>query len=295
MRLTWCINSYRNLPYLKLAIESIRKNAYYKGAPIIVYTENDSETGDWISAQPDITPIIEFNPKPKGIGGGANEAISRVQTEYFSLIHSDMYISRHYDRPLLDEVMKSETPTVACAWRFEPDIWHQPSRLGTTMVPDNTTEGVGVYWHDFDKENFEAFADEFVDTNKIRFRKVEGVSYIMRKKDWDRVGGNDPLYAPTSWEDNDLHVRMSALDYNFVVTSKAVVWHFGSRGANFMDQPDKITGRSDRQLKTEQINVQKFINKWGEVPTFDEYGFIVLTPTLKEKCQKLYPPSPIKT
>jgi len=289
MKLTWCINSYKNLPYLKLAVASIRRNAYHKGAPIIVFTENDDETAEWISSQPDITPVIETNPIPKGIGGGANEAIARVETEYFSLIHSDMYISRHYDRPLLDEVMKSDRPTVACAWRLEPNIWKQSSRLGTTMIPDNEDEGFGVYWHNFQYENFENWADEFVTTNKISFRKVEGVSYIMRKKDWDRVGGNDPIYAPTSWEDNDLHIRMSALDYNFIVTSRALVWHFGSRGANFMEQNDKITGRSERQLKAEQANVRKFIEKWGEIPTFDDNGFIVLTPTLKEKCLTLYP------
>lgn len=286
--LTWCINSYRNLPYLKLAIDSIRKNAYYKNSPIIVYTENDSETGDWIKSQSDITSIVEFNPTPKGIGGGANIAISHVKTEYFSLLHSDMYISRHYDKILLDEVMKNDIPTVACAWRVEPDIWHQPSRMGTTMVPDNTQDGFGVYWHDFQSDNFESFADDFVSANNIVFRKVEGVSYVMRKSDWDKVGGNDPLYAPTSWEDQDLHLRMAYHDYNFVVTSKALVWHFGSRGANFMGQPDKITGRSERQLKAEQANAQKFVGKWGELPQFDEYGFIVLTPTLRERYKKLY-------
>jgi len=285
--LTWCINSYRNLPYLKLAVESIRKNAFYKNAPIIVYTENDQETANWISLQSDITPIVEFNPVPRGIGGGANVAISHVKTEYFSLIHSDMYISRHYDKVLLD-IAKANEKTVACAWRLEPDIWKQPSRMGTTMIPDNAKDGFGVYWHDFQAENFEAFAEDFVAANNIQFRKVEGVSYVMRKADWDRIGGNDPLYAPTSWEDMDLHLRMAYHDYNFVVTSKALVWHFGSRGANFMDQPDKITGRSERQLKAEQLNAQKFVGKWSEVPTFDEYGFIVLTPTLKEKYKEIY-------
>ena len=42
---TWIINTFRSLPYLKLAVESIRENAYYKNQPILVYTENDTETG----------------------------------------------------------------------------------------------------------------------------------------------------------------------------------------------------------------------------------------------------------
>jgi GT2 family glycosyltransferase len=101
---TWVINTYKSLCYLKLAIESIRENSYYKNQPIIVYTENDTETRDWLLEQKDIQTIYEQNEKSKGIGGGVNEAIKRVQTEFFSLIHSDMYVSRHYDKPLYDIV-----------------------------------------------------------------------------------------------------------------------------------------------------------------------------------------------
>ena len=284
-QLTWCVNSYRNLPYLKLAIESIRKNAFYKNSPIVVYTENDSETGDWIKSQPDITPIIEFNPIPKGIGGGANVAIANVKTEYFSLLHSDMYISRHYDRVLLD-IAKANEKTVACAWRLEPDIWKQPSRMGTTMIPTNPDDGFGVYWHDFQAENFEAFAEDFVAANNIQFRKVEGVSYVMRKSDWDKIGGNDPRYAPSSFEDHSLSVRMQCENYNFVVTSKALVWHFGSRGANFMDQPDKITGRSQRQIECENRNIKTWIEEWGCFPQYDEYGFVIATDDMKKIYEK---------
>jgi GT2 family glycosyltransferase len=285
---TWVINSYKNLPYLKLVLASIRKNAFYKDQPIIVYTENDEETASWLGSQCDIQSIVEENVVPKGIGGGVNEAIKRVTTPFFSLVHSDMYISRHYDKPLLDLVKESTKPLVACAWRVEPNIWNQGDRMGTTMAPANTLDGFGVYWHDFEADQFESFADEFVANNLIRFRKVEGVSYMMRTADWNRIGGNDPLYAPTSWEDMDLHARMAYNGYEFVVTSEAVVWHFGSRGANFMEQNDKITGRSERQLKAEQANGQKWLKKWGEPPTFDQYGFIVLTEGLKKRYSEIY-------
>ena len=82
---TWILNTYKSLPYLKLAIESIRENAYYKKQPIVVYTENDTETRDWLFEQRDIQWIYEENSTPKGIGGGVNEAIKRVKTEYFNL------------------------------------------------------------------------------------------------------------------------------------------------------------------------------------------------------------------
>lgn len=288
MNYSWIINSYKNLPYLKLAIESIRKNAFYKGMPILVYTENDTETRDWLATQTDVEYIYEENAVAKGIGGGVNELVKRVKTPYFNLIHSDMYISKHYDKPLFDIVSQATKPTVACAWRVEPNIWNQGDRMGTVMAPADTIDGFGVYWHDFQALNFEAFADAFVTENDIQFRKVEGVSYMMKVEDWNRIGGNDPLFAPASWEDMDLHLRMMVNNYDFVVTSKAMVWHFGSRGANFMDQNDKITGRSERQLKAEQQNAIKWMNKWGEMPKFDQYQFIVLTDALKKRYCELY-------
>ena len=289
-KLTWCISTHNNYDYLKLAVESIRRNAFYKDSPIIIHAENCTDgTDEWLVQQPDITHLIDHHgDKPKGIGGGANFAIASVKTPLFSLLHSDMIISRHYDAPLIEEVEKSDKPMVACAWRAEPNIWNQPDRLGTTMVPVDTLNGFGMYHHDFEVDQFESWADEFVKQPSIRFRKVEGVSYVMRKSDWDYVGGNDDIFRPASVEDNDLHLRMQCLGVNMVVTSKAVVWHFGSRGSIFMGQKDKLEGRSARQLQSERDNSIKWMNKWKEAAQYDEVGFIRATPTLISRYKELY-------
>ena len=47
--LTFCISTYNNLPYLKLAIESVRKNSYFKEAPFIIHAENCNDgTDEWL-------------------------------------------------------------------------------------------------------------------------------------------------------------------------------------------------------------------------------------------------------
>ena len=45
-KITTCISSNNNLDYLKLAIQSVRKNAFFKDMPIIVYAENCSDGTD---------------------------------------------------------------------------------------------------------------------------------------------------------------------------------------------------------------------------------------------------------
>ena len=50
-RITTTISTNNNLDYLKLAIKSIRQNAYYKDQPIIVHAENCSDgTDNWLDS-----------------------------------------------------------------------------------------------------------------------------------------------------------------------------------------------------------------------------------------------------
>jgi len=276
---TWIINTFRSLPYLKLAIESIRENAYYKNQPIIVYTENDTETRDWLAQQPDIQYIYEENAVPVGIGGGVNKAIEHVKTEFFSLIHSDFYISRHYDKPLFDLVSSTEKPLVAGAWRLEPNIFNNTDRIGTVFSP--VENGFGVYHHDFLKNEFLDWADEFVKTsNAPDFRKVEGVSYMMRTK---YFVPNDSRFAPSSFEDHMQSVLMQLKGYDFVVTGKALTWHFGARSSHFLGQHDKLTGTSDRQKVSEQKNYKTWLDLWNESPQYDEVGFIKVSEQMKQR------------
>lgn len=279
---TWILNTYKSLPYLKLAIESIRENAHYKEQPIIVYTENDEETYEWLKQQNDVETIYEKNSIPKGIGGGVNEAVKRVKTEFFSLIHSDMYISRHYDAPLFDIVSNTDKPFVACAWRLEPNIFKNEDRLGTVFAP--VDGGFGVYHHDFLKKEFLDWADDFVSiSNAPTFRKVEGVSYMMRTKNFIP---NDSRFAPSSFEDHMQSVMMQLKGYNFMVYGKALVWHFGARSSHFLGQHDKLTGTSDRQKQSEAKNIRTWMELWGEPPSYDEVGFVKVSENMKQRFEQ---------
>ena len=102
--------------------------------------------------------------------------------------------------------------------------------------------------------------------------KAEGVSGLIKKEDWDRIGGNDSQFSPTSWEDMDLFLRMKQEGYQFVLTSKSMVWHFGARGSHRLEENEGKSSR--RQIIAERDNAMKFYNKWGGMPTFDEFGMI---------------------
>lgn len=273
--LTFCISTYNNLPYLKIAIDSVRKNSYYKDAPFIVHAENcDDGTDEWLETYADdfgIEYYIEKNTSPVGIGGGMNFCADKVKTEYIMFLHSDFYVTKDWDKVLLD--IFDEHPNDRLwvnSWRVEPQMFpNSQSRPGTIIVPK---EVFGAYHKDFDSDKFDKWVEEFVQNNDQTIPKGEGVSGLIRKVDWDWIGGNDPLFAPASWEDMDLFLRMRKQNFKFIQPTKSVVWHFGARGSHRLEENDGKS--SERQIKSEQENKQKWLSKWKSLPTFDQYGMI---------------------
>lgn len=275
--LTFCISTWNNLPYLKLAIKSVRKNSYFKDAPFIIHAENCTDgTNEWLFENCDkynLTLLVEpKNEIVKGIGGGMNICADHTETEYIMFLHSDFYVTKNWDIECLKIFEKYPNKKLwISSHRIEPDMFNNPnSRPGTLIIPKDI---FGAYYDDFNKEAFEDWAEEFKQMNpNIEISKGEGVSGLIRKKDWDFIGGNDPIFAPASYEDMDLFLRMLNGGYKFILTSNSLVWHFGARGSHRLEENYGQT--SQRQKESEQKNIKKWLEKWKGMPIFDEYGMI---------------------
>ena len=276
--ITSCISTNNNLPYLILVIESIRKNAYYKDMTIIVYAENCSDgTDEWLlNNSYDIEFYIEKNEIEKGIGGGMDFCVSKAKTKYVNILHSDMWIAPNQDLELLklfDSIDETER-LIASSFRIQPKIFsNDPDyRPGTVFLP---MDALGAYHNNFDSNSFDDWAIEFSSQNDITVRKGGGAGFFCRKKDYEWIGGNDPLFAPASYDDMDLFIRMQLEGYTFKMTSKSLVWHFSARGSHFRDEAkDNFKSKSQRQQKAEYNNAQKFFNKWGQMPETDDQTFV---------------------
>ena len=274
-KITTCISSNNNLTYLKLAVKSIRQNAYYKDMPIIVYAENCTDgTNEWLqSNEYDLEYYIEQNQIEKGIGGGMDFCVDKAKTEFVNIIHSDMWISPNQDLELLKlyDNLDKDIRLIASSFRIQPKIFpNDPDyRPGTVFVPVNE---FGAYHDNFDSNYFDQWSKEFSDENDIIVRKGGGAGFFCRKIDYEWIGGNDPIFAPAYWEDKDLFIRMQLEGYEFKMTTKSLQWHFSSRASRFPD--DNLKQRPDRLAKIEQQSTQRFIEKWGRLPEDDEATFV---------------------
>jgi GT2 family glycosyltransferase len=275
--ITFCISTYNNLPYLKIAIDSVRKNSFYKDAPFIIHAENCTDgTNEWLLENKDrynLTLLIE--PKTievRGIGGGMNICADHTQTEYIMFLHSDFYVTKNWDIEALKIIKKYPNKKLwVSSHRVEPNMFNDSNqRPGTLLVPPDY---FGAYHDDFNQEAFEIWASEFKNMNPdIEIPKGEGVSGLIRKTDWDFIGGNDPRFSPASYDDMDLFLRMLIEEYEFILTSNSLVWHFGARGSHRLEENNGQT--SQRQKESEQKNIKKWLDKWGKLPIFDQYGMI---------------------
>jgi len=276
--ITFCISTYNNLSYLKLAVDSVRKNSFFKDAPFIIHTENCTDgTNEWLKENQvkyNLTLLIEPNNEiVKGIGGGMNICAENVKTEYIMFLHSDFYVTENWDVECLKIFEKYPNKKLwVSSHRIEPNIFNNlNSRSGTVIL---SIDAFGAYYNNFDIDSFEKWVKEFKQLNpNIEIPKGEGVSGLIRKKDWDFIGGNDPIFAPASYDDMDLFLRMLNEEYEFILTSNSLVWHFGARGSHRLEENNGQT--SKRQKKAEQVNAQKWLNKWGKMPIFNQYEMII--------------------
>jgi GT2 family glycosyltransferase len=274
--LTFCIGTYNNLPYLKIAIESVRRNSFYKDAPFIIHAENCTDgTDEWLRENGEKYGIEYYIEKTlkhevRGIGGSMNFCAEKVKTEYIMFLHSDFYVTKDWDLELLKVHQKySNEKLWVSSHRIEPDMFSLIQRPGTVIVPK---EYFGAYYTDFNSFLFEKWVEEFVEMNDFEIPKGEGVSGLVKKSVWDEFGGNDPIFAPTSYDDMDLFLRMRMGGVKFILPSKSVVWHFGARGSHRLEENDGKS--SHRQIESEKKNMIKWLEKWKKLPTFDEYGMI---------------------
>jgi GT2 family glycosyltransferase len=212
-----------------------------------------------------------------------NFCADKIKTKYIIFLQSDFYVAKNFDLALLNEIEKYEKHYIISSWRIQPNIFNNPPmKPGNIFFP---IDYLGAYWNDFQDKYFIEFAEEFSELNDIQIRRGEGAGgFIIKKEDWDYIGGNDSLFAPTSWEDMDLFIRMQNEGFEFIQTTKSVIWHFAGRGSHRLEENEGQS--SNRQKETEHINAGKFYHKWGQLPQIDENEFV--KPILSTKNRMTY-------
>jgi len=253
-----------NLKYLKWAYAAIRKNQGSHDVEICVADDASTDgTWDWceeVMAKDDKFKAI-LNDTGKRLGHTIlyDRLVNEVATNDIAMIyHADMYLAPG----ALDAIEELIEPkTIVSLTRIEPPLHPQG--------PEKILWAGGVEPEEFLEEEFLAEMPKFVDDKKT----TEGIfaPWAFYRKDFQEIGGHDPLYAPQSKEDSDIFNRFQLNGVKFIQTWKGFVYHLTSRGSrrNTLDKAVDIYQDSPEWLAQNMRSTRNFIRKWGHFVMHD--------------------------
>jgi len=281
--------SRNNLKYLKWSYKSIRKNSDVEHEICVASDYSTDGTVEWceeISKKDknfkyivnDGTWFGKNKGEPSRMGHTLlyDKIISDIATNDIVMIwHSDMYACPNMDT----EVLKHLKPgTVVSATRIEPPL-HPDG-------PEKILMDFGIEVDEFNEQGLLNWLNSDRDSQQNETTDGIFAPWAIMKKDFQSIGGHDPLYAPQSKEDSDIFNRMQLNGYKFIQTWKGFVYHMTCRGSRFKEgvkrNPDGEVFMKNREtdewLKQNQRSTRNFIRKWGHFVKHDSLMKPIISP-----------------
>ena len=272
-----------NLKYLKWSYDSIRKNQGNHEVEICVADDFSNDgTWDWCQEMMDKDPLFKAlkwdGPERVGHTILYDRLVNEIATKDICMIyHADMYLMPG----ALDQIEhKLEDKTIVSLTRIEPPL-HPDG-------PEKMLMDFGVEPEEFKEDEL---LEWFKDVQLQQATKItEGIfaPWAFYKKDFQEIGGHDPLYAPQSKEDSDIFNRFQLNGIKFKQTWGGCVYHMTCRGSrrNTVDKAKNIYEDSPEWLAQNVRSTRNFIRKWGHfvkhdtlmkpiIPSKYDIGFIL--------------------
>jgi glycosyltransferase involved in cell wall biosynthesis len=305
MKISLIQPSRNNLKYLKWSYNSIRKNQGDHEVEICVDDDfsNKDNTWEWCQEMMEKDPLFKAirNEGPTRLGHTIlyDTLVNDVATSDVCMIyHADMYLCPG----ALDAIEKHlKEKTIVSLTRIEPPL-HPDG-------PEKVLRDYGIEPEEFKEDLLLNNLGSSDFTGPGLNTTTEGIfaPWAFWKKDFQEIGGHDPIFAPQSKEDTDIFNRFHLNGIKFIQTWEGFVYHMTCRGSRFADGAQRNPNgevfmknrETDEWLKQNQKSTREFLRKWGHfckhdalmkpiVPPKYDIG-IILTNTKIEQLELLEP------
>jgi len=288
MKISLIQPSRNNLKYLKWSYDSIRKNQGNHEVEICVADDFSNKDGTWKWCQEmmEKDPLFKAirNEGPTRLGHTIlyDTLVNEVATNDICMIyHADMYLCPDA-LDAIEEELKEKT--IVSLTRIEPPL-HPDG-------PEKVLLDCGIEPEEFNEQKLIDYLNETVPIDSV----TEGIfaPWAFWKKDFQEIGGHDPIFAPQSKEDTDIFNRFYLNGIKFIQTWHGYVYHMTCRGSRFADGATRNPNgevfmknrETDEWLKQNQKSTREFLRKWGHfckhdalmkpiVPPKYDMGFVV--------------------
>jgi len=279
-----------NLKYLKWSYDSIRKNQGDHEVQICV-ADDFSNDGTWewcmdmMEYDHNFAAIKNEGPERLGHTILYDRLVNEVAKHDICMIyHADMYlcpgaldsIAKHMYGTPEEPIVESRIVSLT---RIEPPL-HPPG-------PEKILQDFGIEPEEFDEKSLLEFTSKTKFYNKDKTTGGIFAPWAFWKKDFQDIGGHDPIFAPQSKEDTDIFNRFQLNGIEFIQTWEGFVYHMTCRGSRFANGAKRNPNgevfmknrETDEWLKQNQKSTREFIRKWGHFCKHDEF----LKPTIPPK------------
>ncbi len=229
------IPTWNNLDYLKLCIESIRKNSHFAHQLIVHINEGKDGTLDWVRSQEDID--YTYSSDNIGVCYALNYARTIMDSEYLVYLNDDMYVCPNWDLEL---------------WKEIESIGHHYFFLSSTAIEPVASSNCVIekdYGRSIAQFDEQRLLKEF---DALQFEDWSGATWppnVVHRDLWDYVGGYSIEFTPGMYSDPDFSMKLWMAGVRlFKGVSKSRAYHFGSV--------------STKRVKKNK-GYYRFIAKWG--------------------------------
>ena len=232
------IPTFNNLKYLKICIESIKKNSHFNHEIIPHVNEGSDGTINYLKNKNILFTHTSYN---SGICTGMNMAANIAKTKYILYAHDDFYFC-----PKWVLVLKSELDKIS----------HNKFYLSGTMINNGQIDlDCGNTLESFNEKKL---LNEVDNANFYDFQGSTWAPHLIHKDMWDKVGGFSEEFFPGTGSDPDLNMKLWKEGVRiFKGINNFKVYHFGSIVTRkYKNHPTIKTESGSRGAKI-------FLLKWG--------------------------------
>ena len=251
------IPSYNNIEYLKLCIESIKKNSKYNHQIIIHINEGSDGTLDYVKNN---NFEYTFSEKNIGMPKALNLASKLSLSDYLIISHDDFYYCPGWDVEFKKEIDQMKNNL----FYLSGTMVNADENYLNNKFSSLPTYDAGMSYDTFNEEKL------LNNSDKIKFFNFQGTTKhpaLVHKELWLKVEGWSEEFFPTGGDDTDFILKLWNSGVRiFKGLGKCCVYHFGSI----------TTRKKDKRLFTylgSKAN-KIFIRKWSMSINFFETNYL---------------------
>ena len=221
------ILNWNGKSFLERFLPSVVKSNYTN---LQVIVADNASTDNSISFLKEYYPNnvgIIMNDKNYGFAEGYNQALAKVEADYFVLLNSDVEVPENWIKPVI-EVMQSDVNIAAAQpkikWQQDKEMFEYAGAAGGFIDSYGFTFCRGRIFDQTEEDKSQYDAD-------IPVFWASGAAFFIKSKAWKELGGLDAdLFA--HMEEIDLCWRLKNKGYKVACCTTAEVYHVGGGTLN---------------------------------------------------------------